>query len=439
LEAAGRLGGSFFFKRGHSSRGNAKRLFATIAYQLALLRYSTHPLLSRTIAQKVQENPSILHRSLDGQLRQLIIEPCRRTLSSDTLVIVVDGLDESDGQHIQQDILRSIGKSILGQTLPLRFLFVSRPEPHIGEIFRSPCLDSVHRSFNIQSADDDVRRYLMDEFARIHRQHHDTMATVPTPWPSSEITQKLVQKSSGYFIYASTVIKFIDDKNSRPTDGLKIIIGLAEVEPDFGSPFAALDQLYTQILASVPRRRQLLQILTVMFAQFDLKINHIEWLFGLKPGDVRLTLRGLCSLIEITAVGELTAYHASLLDFLEDHTRSGSFYIGSDSQRRTYLAGLILKAFSSIKFDQQKFVCKTLGVTTSFQYIASTKPSPDLVPLIQLFNPDCLFSRALHRYTLTSLTSAVDLISHWLKVYITSLLMNPFSTTFRNFVLCRET
>ncbi|KAJ6570489.1 hypothetical protein DFH09DRAFT_1464208, partial [Mycena vulgaris] len=35
LQEAGRLGGSLFFKRGHPTRGNAKVLFATLAYRLA--------------------------------------------------------------------------------------------------------------------------------------------------------------------------------------------------------------------------------------------------------------------------------------------------------------------------------------------------------------------------------------------------------------------
>ncbi|KAJ7918877.1 hypothetical protein B0H13DRAFT_1463415, partial [Mycena leptocephala] len=36
LQQAGRLGGTCFFKPGHPTRGNAKMLFATLAYQLAL-------------------------------------------------------------------------------------------------------------------------------------------------------------------------------------------------------------------------------------------------------------------------------------------------------------------------------------------------------------------------------------------------------------------
>ncbi|KAJ7892024.1 hypothetical protein B0H13DRAFT_1625744, partial [Mycena leptocephala] len=97
LEEEGRLGASFFFKRRHPSRGNGKKLFATIAYQLAVLL----PELS----QAVEKDPTIVDRSLSLQLRRLIIEPCQRSLTH-SLVIVIDGLDECEGTNVQQEILR---------------------------------------------------------------------------------------------------------------------------------------------------------------------------------------------------------------------------------------------------------------------------------------------------------------------------------------------
>jgi hypothetical protein len=68
LETGGLLGTSFFFKRGHLSRGNAKRLFATITYQLALVL----PDFKRAIAQRVKEYPSVIERSLPTQQQRLI-------------------------------------------------------------------------------------------------------------------------------------------------------------------------------------------------------------------------------------------------------------------------------------------------------------------------------------------------------------------------------
>jgi hypothetical protein len=302
----------------------------------------------------VEENPSILDRSLSVQLQALIIEPYRRCAGGVNLVIVIDGLDECAVQAVQQEILRAIGKCLHGHTLHLRFFIASRPEPHIREILRSPCLERVHQPLNIRQSFDDVEKYFVDEFTRIHAEHHETMATVPTPWPSSNVIFNLVQKSSGYFIYASTVISFIDDKNFRPTDRLEVILGLAK--PELGSPFAALDELYIQILSNVPARPHFLEILAVIAAGFFLEVDHIEQLLGMKPGDLRLTLRGLHSVIKVPDLDSechnpLTVHHASLGDFLRDPARSQLFYVSSESEHRTDLARHILKAFSYMHDD----------------------------------------------------------------------------------------
>ncbi|KAJ7852761.1 hypothetical protein B0H13DRAFT_1484916, partial [Mycena leptocephala] len=205
LEAEGHLGATFFFKRGHLSRGNGNKLFTTIAYQLALLKEP--PDLKHTISRIVQDDPSILDRSLSAQLQKLIIQPCQLLVRSCPLVIVIDGLDECEGWNVQQEILRSIGNAFQ-QAFSLRLFIASRPEPHIRNAFSSPGLAGIHSSMNINQSFDDVHRYLQDEFARIRRDHHETMADVPIPWPSAAVLDYLVEKSSGYFIYAATVIKF---------------------------------------------------------------------------------------------------------------------------------------------------------------------------------------------------------------------------------------
>ncbi|KAJ6459496.1 hypothetical protein DFH09DRAFT_960569, partial [Mycena vulgaris] len=139
LDAKDCLGASFFFKRGHPSRGSAKKLFSTVAYQLALPR---NPNLHRFISQRVEDDPTILDRSLSLQLQKLIVDPCQQTILQRPVVIVIDGLDECDDQNIQQEILRSIEAAICDDSehLPLRFLIASRKEPHIHDIFAAPCL-----------------------------------------------------------------------------------------------------------------------------------------------------------------------------------------------------------------------------------------------------------------------------------------------------------
>ncbi|KAF8187281.1 hypothetical protein K438DRAFT_2019536 [Mycena galopus ATCC 62051] len=388
VHGEGRLGGSFFFKRGHLSRGNANKLFATIAYQLAL---HVSP-LKQPISQAIENDPSILDRSISNQLQSLIIEPCRKCSLSQPISIIIDGLDECEGQNIQQEVLRSIGNAV-SQNLPILFFIASRPESHIRETFGDPCLNDVHRPLNIQQSFRDVHKYLLDEFARIHREHQ-TMVVIPTPWPHSDIIDDLVYKSSGYFIYASTVVKFIDDKRFRPVDRLDIVLGIKSDISE--SPFHTIDELYRHILNGVPItfRPQLLTILTVIGARSEFTVSHIERLLEFPSGEVRLVLRDLHSVIKLPPTDDHpwfnAVHHLSFLDFLNDRSRSGPFHVDR-SQCQTSLARRILKAFEFHNGDSFLTARNVTCSPTAFRDVISAEPSPDLLPLVRLLNPFFLF------------------------------------------------
>jgi hypothetical protein len=171
------------------------------------------------------------------------------------------------------------------------------------------------------------------------------MTAVPFPWPEAEIVEQIVRNSSGYFIYASTVVKFIDDKRFQPPDRLDVILGIRHSIS--GSPFNPLDQLYLQILSGVPEdfHPQLLRIL--VFVKKRLSLEQIGQLVELPIGELRLMLRGLHSVIYVpeSDFSWVSAHHASFLDFLKDPSRSSPFYVGSP-QCRTDLAFQLLKILS---------------------------------------------------------------------------------------------
>ncbi|KAF8203519.1 hypothetical protein K438DRAFT_2101104 [Mycena galopus ATCC 62051] len=273
LEAEGHLGASFFFKRGHSSRGHATKLFPTIAYHPA----NVLPEFKTAVLMCMDNEPAALDKSLSIQLERLVMAPLQGLVPTRTMAIVIDGLDECEGENVQQGIIELVRKTVTQLHCPLRFLIASRPELHISQIFRQSSFDHLHRKFNIHQSFDDIRIYLDSEFTRIHRDH-ETMVDVVGPWPSQTNFEHLVNKSSGYFIYAATVIKFIDDSDFRPTERLDIVMGIAE--PENGSPFSALDQLYVQILEAIPGRRQLLRILSVIAANLSLSLPAIEQLLA---------------------------------------------------------------------------------------------------------------------------------------------------------------
>ncbi|KAJ6465422.1 hypothetical protein C8R45DRAFT_910793 [Mycena sanguinolenta] len=291
LRDMGRLGGCFFFKRNHATRGNAKTLFATIAYQLIL----GVPWLRTPISQVVENDPSIVIRSIETQMQKLISEPCFPHGYRDSLAIIIDGLDECEDHGIHEKILRAICNSFSEYTIPVRFFIASRPEPHIHEVFDSQFYSDRYHSFNVEQSFEDVHKYLRDEFSRIHREH-DTMKSIPQPWPSSDILWGLVQKSSGHFIYASTIIKFIDDKNYRPTQRLAVVQDANGTGSK--SAFDPLDQLYMTILSSAPRQSELVPTLCAI-ANFRVHPKAIDQLFRLPEGETRLLLKGLHSLLDV--------------------------------------------------------------------------------------------------------------------------------------------
>ncbi|KAF7348934.1 putative nwd2 protein [Mycena venus] len=352
LQQAGRLGGSFFFKRGHSTSGNAKVLFPTLAYQLALHQHK----LKGLISWSVETDPSVLDKSLDVQLQNLILEPCKLADNSPSSALLIDGLDECDGHKIQQEILRLIGSAAKRHHLTLRILIASRPEPHIQETFKEDFLQAVADSTNIEQSFQDVCIYLCDEFSRIHREH-SAMKNIPTPWPAPEILKKLVQNSSGYFVYAATVIKFVDDEYSWPSKQLDIVVQNL-VCHDSASPFTDLDQLYMQILSRVPVQYcpTLCNILCVKtHYPRDFTVQDIDVLLDLKPGTVELIIRPLHSVLKVPALSRhsLRVHHASFLDFLKDEARSLNFHVGS-AEYKVKLGHSILKALSYTYDDPWK-------------------------------------------------------------------------------------
>ncbi|KAJ7474297.1 hypothetical protein FB451DRAFT_1133691, partial [Mycena latifolia] len=412
LQQAGRLGGSFFFKRDHSIRASAKVLFATLAYQLALYV----PDLKMGISQKVEEDPSVIGRSMGVQLKRLIVEPCLSLKADNPVIIVIDGLDECDGQDAQKEILRVLGKSFHEHHPPLRIFIASRPEPHIREVLQDCRLSTWIRHVDMKGSFADITNYLRTEFARI-RSEHETMDAVSGTWPPAEVLRKLVSTSCGFFIYPAMIIKFVDDRNFRPLQRLQLVhMSSRGSHRQFRTPFHALDSVYTQILAGITPQPQLLAILSAILSFNVLSITHLEQVLKLRPGDVRLALRGLHALLDVPpktdSRSRIGVHHASFLDFLDDPARAGQFYVGG-SKHRLAIARAILRALSSVSPVGHVAWSQALRIN-GISYITSKIPPSlgvDLVSLLQQVNPDFL----LYDGSSEAIKNTTGKIVNWLK------------------------
>jgi hypothetical protein len=317
----GKLAASFFFLRESEDRGTAIPLFPTLAWQLA----HSIPGTAACIEFAIRKYPLLPSKSIDKQFNHLIVQPFRNYLNEPftrDLLVVIDGVDECAGESSQRDLLKLIGEALIEKKIPLRFLICSRPETHIKETFNSSAFSNIARTAlldNSLESLDDIRTYFLSEFSRIREERRiDSL-----PWPSENVLAKLVYDSSGQFVYATTVIKFVDDKYCDPRKQLEVVLGLLPAGLAF--PFAELDHLYTTILSQQPDRTVLREVLMCTIGLIRPSVRSISEILGISDDELRWKLTGMHSLLRIS--DSIETYHASLHDFLQDPRRAGEFYL----------------------------------------------------------------------------------------------------------------
>ena len=330
------LAASFFFSRSSPDRNALKYLFPTIAVQISL----SSPRKRQKLQEMLREDPYIAHRA-SGSIKLLVSLLCdqpdtlpdgQAALSSPFLVII-DGLDECRGNNDQSVILSHIHDLVDKHHLSLRFFLTSRPEPHIRETFDEPVMSSVTQVLSIYGdfgAHRDVLKYLRDEFKRIQdsKRHKDIMQFVPKSWPSDKIVEQIANKSGGYFIYAATVINYVDEEYFSCVDRLDQVLGTSAVHHDpEEAPFAELDRLYSNVLSTCPKSQLPLLKRVLGFLQASGRGSNIEVFLGLRPGQMSLMLRGLRSIIDVDNFGRPRSLHASFHDFLFDPARAKDYHV----------------------------------------------------------------------------------------------------------------
>jgi hypothetical protein len=278
-------------------------------------------------------NPTLYTKSMVVQLQTLIVDAFKdlSPLPQRPYLVIIDGLDECHDKLDQQLILRLLCETVTVHKLPLRFLIGSRPESHIRESFDQESLYKITRRVVLDEMFDpgrDIQVFLQDGFAKICS-GNSILSHVEQPWPSKGIIDLLVQRSSGQFIYAATVLKFVAADFCSPTEQLALVL---KRDP---TAFSDLDQLYTQILSVYPSAENIVQILGIISASqgIDVEVEVIEDVFEMEEGKVKLMLRGLSSLMrddwEIEDSGVIIPHfiHASFSDYLSNSSRSGPFHV----------------------------------------------------------------------------------------------------------------
>lgn len=335
---------SFFFFRTDPSRSHAKAFLSTLLYQI----FDCCPAARTVIDEILIQKPRILDMGLEEQFDELIFTAFRAIKSSlpPAIILLIDGLDECDSESktSQWEILRVLDKLMGHKDILFLVLVASRAEPHISSAFRSLTSPMLSIFLGDQYAPEaDIQLFVETEFNKI-RMSHPHAAMLERDWPSESQVRAIVVKSSGQFIYAATVMRFISRSSTVPSLSLERVTGIFPLGKN--SPFTHLDAVYTYILEQVQDQQAIRDILSSKLLDDKLSnvysvpyrgTNRTHYLPPtnefLQYYDARYTEALFTSCIsDVTAIvrlqdARIVFYHASLTDFLLERSRSGHFYV----------------------------------------------------------------------------------------------------------------
>jgi hypothetical protein len=325
VSADGLLGASFFCSRDYLDRRELKNIFPTLAHQLAC-RY---PHFRTHIITSIKKDPTLAHTSLISQLENLLINP----LSGKDIscVIVIDALDECIDDQPASAILSVLGR--FAKQLPLvKFFITGRPEPRIRSGFRLPLLEPLTQIFllhevALSSVDNDIQLYLTQKLTTIAKQRSDL--DLSNPWPQDNEIKALTKKSSGFFIFASTLVRFVASEHHEPNERLQLVLSKGSGTTYEGR--TGIDSLYSQVLlhafsdvrepAVFDNARRVLGAIVLAFV--PLSRRELSGILHIPTSTIRTTLRHLHSVILVPddEAKEIRVFHKSFPDFLQDDRR----------------------------------------------------------------------------------------------------------------------
>lgn len=155
------------------------------------------------------------------------------------------------------------------------------------------------------------------------------MHNLPHDWPSARDVEQIVPKSSGQFVYAATVLRYIGHASTVPGLGLQWVQQI--IPHSKNSPFTHLDSIYSFILSQVNDFDMARAVLSMHVLQQDIvQPSTLELLHGYGPHTkvvIESCVAEMAVIVRPTQIDNVEFYHAFMKDFLLDRPRSGIYWL----------------------------------------------------------------------------------------------------------------
>jgi len=342
------LGGNFLCSRLFEETRTATCIIRTIVYQLALK--------CKPFADALTHSGKFdtIHQSPRAQLEGLLIGPwtasetrrlARLSTPQPQYLIIIDGLDEIDGtggSEFLRDLLHVINENRLKG---LKFFATSRPDPDIVSHVHAFGDKQLYRleKVPVEEAQGDIRVFLS--------------ASVPNA--SRDIIDQVVSLANDLFIYAATILKYLD--GYEPDEKVELLVELlsklTSTNPRMSATgISLLDELYRQILKitfpdlRLPIQQHRLQLLHTFVSTAERTSTSTAANICTSTSissyrqDADAILKALHAVL-YTENDKVLWYHKSFPDFLFDQRRSKEFWCNQveNDQRLTVSCFQVMK------------------------------------------------------------------------------------------------
>jgi len=368
------LGGNFFCSRQFEETRFETRIIRTIVYHLAL-RW-------KVFADALRRSGKFntVHHNVRAQLESLLIEPWEQACLAEPskpprFLVVIDALDEIDGQGgsvFLRDLVDVISKHRLRG---LKFFATSRPDPDLVAYLRSFEDKQFYRleQVPIREAQADITTYLNSNLP--HFAGHPEV-------------EKLVAQAAGLFIYAATVVKYLEGyeplEQKMRLDILSSVSDPAISQTSEETPL--LDGLYLQVLSDAFRSfkgvffLQRLHILHTFLCSAERTSTSLvtKLLYPSNETNPAFSYTTIADkvLSRLHAVlytenDKVLSYHKSFSDFIFDQNRAKEFWCDQMEHHRL-LTSSCFRIMDGLKFN-------IANIASSFLLDRDNSALPDAV------------------------------------------------------------
>ncbi|KAH8758829.1 WD40-repeat-containing domain protein, partial [Hyaloscypha finlandica] len=383
-----RLGASFFFSKGGGDVSHAGKFFTSLAVQLA----RSIPSLQKQVCDAVMEQRDVAKLSLSDQWHQLILHPLSRLEQShQSYVLIIDALDECEGNQNVRIILGLLAEARSIKTVRLRVFLTSRPEVPIRHGIRT-IPQAEHQDFVLQdippaTINHDISLFLEYNLGIIRQEW-----TLSADWPGEMVLRQLVLYACGLFIWAATACRFIREGKRFARKRLDTILK-GSSSSSVTTPEKHLDEIYLAVLKhSISSEysdeeinevcdmlKHILGSLVVLLS--PLSTSSLSRLLHLPKEDIDQTFEDLYAILDIPEdpTRQVRLHHPSFRDFLLSKDRCEDFWVNEKKPHQILVTSCIQLMSQALKKD----VCEMHAPGSQTSQVESSRVEKCLPPEVQ--------------------------------------------------------